>query len=313
MDKLTKTPRRNRPIARWVALALTVIFLVSQILFYFTKEQTRGTPTPTYHDVAYGDTHESQKLDVYLADSDQPQPAMIFIHGGGWMVGSKNAIPDWLIKAVRQGWLSVVSVEYRFIGVAPHPAQVNDCVRAVQFVRQHAAAWNIDPDRIGITGGSAGGHLSLWVALHDDLAKPESKTPLARQSSRMRCVLSFAGPTDWTLLDKVEHRQPPFWLLLDYEPGTPTSEMDAKMIADVSPITFASQDDPPVMLIHGDQDDVVPIEHARNLTERLKAAGGTVELVVVEGGGHGEGLITDHEEKIIAAFVRNQLHVPEKR
>ena len=179
-------------------------------------------------DIAYDDAHAAQKLDVYLAESDKPMPVMIHIHGGGWRGGSKNHVPGWLMNAVREEWLSVVSVEYRFTDVAPHPAQVNDCMRAIQFVRHNAAKWNIDPQRIGVTGGSAGGHLSLWVALHDDAADADSNDPVERESSRVACAVSFAGPTDWSLLRELEHKHPAYRQLLGYEPGTPADQMDAK-------------------------------------------------------------------------------------
>jgi acetyl esterase/lipase len=240
----------------------------------------------TFKDVAYDDDHAAQKLDVYLAKSDEPMPTMIYIHGGGWRAGSKNRIPAWLTKAVREGWLSVVSVEYRFTNVAPHPAQVNDCVRAIQFVRHNAAKWNIDPQRLGVTGGSAGGHLTLWVALHDDAANAESQDPVEKHSSRVACAVSFAGPTDWSLLETLEHKHPAYRQLLGYEPGTPADEMAAKAKRDVSPITFVSKDDPPVMQVHGDKDKIVPVEHARGMNERLKSAGVTSELVIIRGGSH---------------------------
>jgi acetyl esterase/lipase len=243
--------------------------------------------SPTQKDVAYDDADPAQKLDVYLAESDKPTPAMVFIHGGGWRAGSKNRVPGWLMKAVREGAFSVVSVEYRFSNVAPHPAQVNDCLRAIQFVRHNAADWNIDPERIGVTGGSAGGHLSLWVALHDDVADPESDDPVKRCSSRVACAVSFAGPTDWSLLSQIAHNHPAYRQLLGYEPRTPADEMDARAKKDVSPITFVSRDDPPVMQVHGDNDTIVPIEHARNLHERLKSVGVKTELVVIEGANHG--------------------------
>ncbi len=212
----------------------------------------------TFRDVAYNDKDPAQKLDVYLAKSDQPTAAMIFIHGGGWRAGSKNNVPSWLRQAVQDGWLSVLSVEYRFTDVAPHPTQTDDCLRAIQFVRDNAAKWNIDPKRIGVTGGSAGGHLSLWVALHDDIANPNSEDPVERQSSRVACAVSFAGPTDWSLLGKIEHKHPAYRQLLGYEPGTPTDEMKAAAMTDVSPISHASDDDPPIMQIHGDADNIVP-------------------------------------------------------
>jgi len=261
--------------------------------------------SPTHKDVAYDDADAAQKLDVYLAESDKPTPAMVFIHGGGWRAGSKNRVPGWLMKGMREGAFSVVSVEYRFSNVAPHPAQVNDCMRAIQFVRHNAAAWNIDPKRIGVTGGSAGGHLTLWVALHDDVADPDSNDPVKRQSSRVACAVSFAGPTDWSLLSEIDHKHPAYRQLLGYEPGTPAGEMDAKAMKDVSPITFVSHDDPPIMQVHGDADTTVPIEHARNLHERLKSAGVKTELVVIKGANHGVAgagsQVTEQAEKFVGA------------
>jgi acetyl esterase/lipase len=235
---------------------------------------------------------------------------MIYIHGGGWRAGSKNRIPGWLAKAVQEGWLSVVSVEYRFTDVAPHPAQVDDCVRAIQFVRHNAAKWNIDPQRIGVTGGSAGAHLSLWVALHDDAADANSTDPIARHSSRVACAVSFAGPTDWSLLAELEHKHPAYRQLLGYEPGTPADQMDAKAKADVSPISFASKDDPPVMQVHGDKDVIVPIKHARNMSKRLKSLGVASELVVVEGANHGVAGAGPQVTERAKTFVKKELLGP---
>jgi acetyl esterase/lipase len=264
----------------------------------------------THKDIAYDDAHASQKLDVYLAAADAPLPAMVFIHGGGWRGGSKSGVPGWLMNAVRDGWLSVASVEYRFTDVAPHPAQVKDCQRAIQFVRHNAVKWNIDPQRIGVTGGSAGGHLSLWVALHDDAADAKSNDAVARQSSRVACAVSFAGPTDWSLLGKLEHKHPAYRQLLGYKPGTPAGEMDAQAMKDVSPISFVSQDDPPIMQVHGDKDDIVPIDHARNLDERLKSVGVKTELVVIPEANHGVAGAGPQVSERAVKFVREQLRRP---
>jgi len=261
----------------------------------------------SHKDIAYDEVHAAQKLDVYLAESDDPIPAMIYIHGGGWRGGSKNRIPAWLMKAVQEGWLSVVSVEYRFTDVAPHPAQVNDCMRAIQFVRHNASKWNIDPQRIGVTGGSAGGHLSLWVALHDDAADADSKDPVERKSSRVACAVSFAGPTDWSLLAELEHKHPAYRQLLGYEPGTPADAMGEEVKTDVSPISFASKDDPPVMQVHGDKDVIVPLKHAHNMNERLKNVGVKTDFVVIEGANHSLAGAGPEVSERATSFVRNQL------
>jgi len=266
--------------------------------------QTRNDK-PTHSDVAYDEDHASQRLDVYLTESDEPTPAMIYIHGGGWRAGSKMNVPDWLRKFVTGGQLSVVSVEYRFIDVATHPAQVNDCLRAIQFVRQNAAKWNIDSKRLGVTGGSAGGHLSAYVALYDDAADSKSDDPIKQHSSRVACAVSFAGPTDWTLLSSIDHRHPAYRQLIGHEPDTPAADLSAKMIKDVSPISFASKDDPPVMQVHGDSDVIVPIEHAKNLHQKLEAIGVESELVVIPGGNH--SVAGARNSKHATAFIKKHL------
>ncbi len=182
---------------------------------------------------------------------------------------------------------SLVAVEYRFTDVKPHPAQVEDCLRAIQFVRHHATEWNVDTKRLGVTGGSAGGHLSLWVALHDDVAQPASTDAVQKESSRVACAVSFAGPTDWSLLSQIDHKHPAYRQLLGYDPKTPADKMDADKLKDVSPVNFVSSDDPPIMQVHGDKDDIVPIEHAQTMDAKLKSLNLRSELVVVPGGNHG--------------------------
>ncbi|WP_296459174.1 alpha/beta hydrolase [Rubinisphaera sp.] len=265
---------------------------------------------PSLKDVAYDDIDQSQVLDVYQTKSEKPAPVMVYIHGGGWRAGSKNQIPGWLKQGVQQGLFSVVSVEYRFTNVDPHPAQVNDCVRAIQFLRNNADKWNLDPNRIGVTGGSAGGHLTLWVALHDDAAKPKSDDPVERESSRVNCAISFAGPTDWSLLSEMEHKHPAYRQLLGYDPRTPAEEITQDGIKDVSPISFVSADDPPVMQVHGDKDDIVPIEHAKNMDQKLQKAGVKSELLIIPGGNHGVAGAGPQVTDRATAFVKEYLLAP---
>lgn len=282
-------------------------FAMSLALVVGASSFAAAQPAVTQRDVAYEDDDEAQVLDVYLAKSDTPTPAMIYIHGGGWRAGSKNRVPAWLSSFVNEGVLSVISVEYRFTNVAPHPAQVNDCVRAIQFVRSNAEKWNIDPKRIGVTGGSAGGHLSLWVALHDDAAKPDAADPIERESSRVACAVSFAGPTDWSLLSEIEHAHPAYRMLLGLAPNTPAADIPEKATASVSPITYVSKDDPAIMQVHGDNDAIVPIQHARRMHERLKETGVPSELVVIVGANHGVAGARENVARRPAAFVRERL------
>ena len=263
---------------------------------------------PAHRNVAYDKTHKSQLLDVYPAKTAKPAPVMVYIHGGGWRGGSKNRIPGFLAKANDEGWLAVVSVEYRFTDVAIHPAQVDDCSRAIQFVRHNAKKWNLDISRMGVTGGSAGGHLSAYVALRDDKADSDSDDPVERHSSRVSFSIPFAGPTDWSLLATIEHAHPAYRQLLGYEPGTPAGKMSKRLKEDVSPLTFVSKDDPPMLIVHGDADVIVPYEHATVLEKALKKKGVNVELMRVKDGRHNvAGAGVPATAKRASEFMRKHL------
>lgn len=154
---------------------------------------------PTLANVAYG-THERQLLDFWRADSARPAPLVFHIHGGGWVNGDKARVSQ-LDRYLAAG-ISVVSINYRFVtqaivaGVKP-PVQwpLEDAARALQFVRSKAKEWNLDPARIGATGGSAGACSSLYLAFHDDMADPKSSDPVARQSTRLWCAAVSGAQT----------------------------------------------------------------------------------------------------------------------
>jgi acetyl esterase/lipase len=148
---------------------------------------------PTHADVPYG-PHERNVLDFWQAEGPGPRPLLIYIHGGGWVGGDKRQNPDairpWLAKGI-----SYAAINYRLTGMAPLPAPVNDAARAIQFLRSKAAAWNINPARIALTGGSAGACTSMWILLHDDLADPKSTDPVLRESTRVAAAAVSAGQT----------------------------------------------------------------------------------------------------------------------
>lgn len=267
-------------------------------------------PRPTYGDVVYGQASgRDLLLDVYLAESSEPTPVLIFIHGGGWRGGGKKLRTPFLLEHILPGSISLVSVEYRFSDVAIHPAQVEDCTRAVQFVRHKAKEWNIDPAKVALMGGSAGAHLALMVGLRDDGANPDSDDPVERQSSRASCVVSLAGPTDFNLIRTIEHKHPAYRTLLGFEPGTPAEEISQNLLDDVSPITYASAGDPPTLLLHGTADMTVPIEHAVKLEKRLREVGAESRLIKLEETGHGIGLGKGHAEvsEEVVDFIKRHL------
>src|SRR5262249_34910459 len=140
-------------------------------------------PAPTHQDVKYG-PHERNILDFWQAESKEPTPVLVSIHGGGFVQGDKNVNPQ-LLKECLEAGISVAAINYRYSTQAIAPAPFRDGTRAIQFIRSKAKDWNLDPKRIAATGGSAGAGMSLWIGCHDDLADPKSDDPVLRQSTRL--------------------------------------------------------------------------------------------------------------------------------
>ena len=261
-------------------------------------------PKPTLADVAYG-THPKQVLDFYKAESSEPTPLLFYIHGGGWMAGSKSRVGS--LRECLAAGISVVSIEYRFIPeatadkvVPPVKGPLHDAARALQFVRSKAAEWNIDKARIGASGGSAGACSSLWLAFHDDMADPKSDDPIARESTRLWCA-AVSGPQ--TTLDPKQMKEwtpnsryggHAFGFAADQEKKL--SQFDVFLagretilpwIAEYSPYALVTADDPPVGLFFGappalGQDQKDPT-HTSNfgvkLQEKCQSVGVECELV----------------------------------
>lgn len=248
------------------------------------------TPAPTASNVKYG-AHERQVLDFWKADAAKPTACVFFVHGGGWMVGDK-ANPDFLANCLGAG-ISVVSINYRFIPDAiaqgvnpPVKACLEDAARALQFVRSKAGEWNIDKARIAGCGGSAGGFTSLWLALHADLADAKSADPIARESTRLKCVLTFVPQTtldpqlmrEWIPNCDYGHHA---FALPSYQAFLDQREKLAPWIAEYSPLSLVSPDDPPVYLFYDSEpapgQPAKDPPHSANqgvrLAEKLKAAG----------------------------------------
>jgi acetyl esterase len=222
-----------------------------------------GDPRLTIHrDVIYGKTHpDVQRLDAYLVKSARPTPVLVEIHGGGWRRGSRSQFvyQGNLIEAVLAAGISVVSIDYRLTPQHQLPAQMEDVVRAVQFIRSRARDWNIDPNRIAAIGGSAGAHLSAWVGLHDDLAKPDSPDPIERLSSRLTCFVALSGPMDLLRVDlrtlakagaRGESFAEAFLAAVGATPEQFMTDPDIRRrLKEASPVFLVSSDDPPALVV----------------------------------------------------------------
>ena len=266
------------------------------------KKAAKARLAPTFADVRYG-PHESQVLDVYLANSAKPTPVLFFIHGGGWLNGDKSGAgkPGLYLAS----GISVVSINYRFTTQAgdvkpPVKAPLEDAARALQFVRSKAKEWNIDKQRICASGSSAGACSSLWLAFHDDMADPSSSDPVAHESTRLWCAAVVRAQTtldprqmkEWTPNSRYGGHAFGF----NGDKDKNTSSFDAFLagcdkilpwIAEYSPYALVTKGDPPVYLIYGaapalgkDQPDPT---HTANfgvkLQEHCQAVGVDCELV----------------------------------
>jgi len=227
------------------------------------RQQRPPIPAPDLADVKYG-PHERNVFDLWLAKSDRPTPLVIYYHGGGFRGGDKRTINPSLLKQLLAGGVSVAAANYRLTNVAPFPAQMHDCARALQFIRHDAAKYNIDPKRVGATGGSAGAGISMWLAFHDDLADPSSSDPVARQSTRLSAAVVYGAQSSYDprfikkLFDTndVEGALIPFFGM-----AGPADVDDPKfhpLFEEASAINHATAGDAPVMLFYPQANTPLP-------------------------------------------------------
>ena len=219
-------------------------------------------PKPTLTEVRYG-THERHILDFWKADSTAPTPLAFIIHGGGWQGGEKERVDRFVdVPALLQAGISVVAINYRFVKMAeaegiqpPVKAPLHDAARALQFVRSKAAEWNLDKNRIGAAGGSAGACSSLWLAFHNDLADPTSPDPVARESSRLQAAAVTGAQTtldpqqmiEWTPNSKYGAHA---FGLKTFPEFLAAHEKILPWIAEYSPYALVTSDDPPIYLTY---------------------------------------------------------------
>ncbi len=235
-------------------------------------------------DVVYGDAGQ-RPLKLHIVrpkqERDAPRPVIVFVHGGGWRGGNGATGIRRLTGFARSGDYFCATIDYRLSGEAIWPAQIHDCKAAIRWLKANAKKYNIDPNRIGVWGVSAGGHLVNMLGTSGDVKELAGNCGSPDQSDRVACVVPFCGPTDLRVAD-YEYKGSAVTLLL----GGPVSEK-REAAKQASPVTYVTKDDPPFLIVHGTKDHLVPFAQVESLHAALQKAGVDSTLITVEGGPHG--------------------------
>jgi acetyl esterase/lipase len=244
------------------------------------------------------------RADLFLPETASLSPAIIWVHGGGWRFGSRRVAPD-LSRFFASRGFAMVAVDYRLTSRATFPAQIEDLKTAIRWVRHEAATHGIDPDRIGLWGASAGGHLSSLAGLTDDATFTPDGAIYADHSSEVQAVVDGYGPIDFLQMDA--HRPPPGTVSDDPEtlalprPDMRSADRDSyesllmgapiescpDRVRDANPITYAHHGAPPFLILHGLSDTTIAAHQSELLYDALAAHGNDVTLCLIEGLGHG--------------------------
>lgn len=233
-------------------------FFTLLFVFYYVSYAQKEKPIPDLANIKYGE-HERHVLDVWFANKGKTSPLVIFIHGGGFQSGSKDKLSTKELEALLDEGVSVAAINYRYKTIAPLPAAHQDARQALQFIRSNATKWNINKNKIGVFGGSAGAQICMWLAFSDEMAEPASKNPIKRESTRISCVATKGGQTTM---------ESSFWLehIGKYAPGqervfngrdrlqtfgVKTLEEADELAKTISALNLITADDPPIYMQYG--------------------------------------------------------------
>lgn len=249
--------------------------ILSPVCSSNADEDVKITP-----DVVYGHKFGmALTFDVYQPQKQVNGAGVLFMVSGGWYsrwTDPKNML-SWFKPLLDEGF-TVFSVRH---GSSPKfliPEAVNDVRRSVRFIRLHAKDYGVNPDQLGVWGGSAGGHLSLVLGTTSDKGNPKSKDAVLQNSDRVAAVVAYYPPTD--LRDFVDEKSP-------YYHRFPALQFDAELADDFSPVLHVTQDDPPTLLIHGDKDKLVPIRHSEKIMQQFEDQKVQAKLLIIKDAAHG--------------------------
>ncbi len=260
---------------KWIVRGLLIAVLFVHATSVRASEDVKIVP-----DVVYGHKHGmALTFDVYKPREEANGAGILFMVSGGWYSGWRppEQTMGWFKPMLDKGF-TVFAVRH---GSSPKyviPEIIEDVRRSVRYVRLHAEDFGVSPDRLGVAGASAGGHLSLMLGTTSDSGDPEAKDEVLRVSNRVAAVVAYFPPTDirpWVSLDSEMNK------------SFPALQFDPDKAADCSPLLHVTSDDPPTLLVHGDQDKLVPLDHSEKILAEFKKNKVVAELIVIKGAGHG--------------------------
>lgn len=267
---------------RLVPYAALCILSCSSLTIARADEPAVKPEIEVRENVEYG-TGGGEKLTLHLAkpkEIAEPAPAIVFIHGGGWRQGNKDAYHDMIRQAAERGYVAI-TVGYRFAPKHIFPAQVEDVKCAVRWLRAHADELKVDPNRVGATGDSAGGHLSMMLGTTEPSDGLEGNGGWDNQSSKVQAVVAYYGPTDF-LAEYPAVTRP---IIESFLGG----KLDARReeYRRASPVTYVSKDDAPTLIFQGTKDILVPYQQAFEMIDAFTKVGVPGRVEIMLGAAHG--------------------------
>jgi len=244
--------------------------------------------------LAYGENNSKggNRLDLYLPEATKPYPLVVWIHGGGWVSGDKRLPP---CRSLLQKGFAVASLNYRLVSEAPFPAQLDDCKKAISWLCENADKYGIDKNRIGVWGASAGGHLALLLSTADNAKNVKAVCDWCGPSD----LITFAEQSKGVYSNANVSESNPFKKLLG---GLPK---DKEALAKQGSAVFhVDKKNAPLLMMHGDADQVVPLSQSQEMKDALDKVGARSEFVIVKGGGH-DFFTADNEARVLRFFVEN--------
>lgn len=291
-----------------VSLSLLAVLAAAPLLFAQEPAKPPAVKVPDgvvfERDVEYANP-DGQHLQLNLARpkaGEGPFPAVVCIHGGGFRAGSREGYNGTVLKLAQNGYVAV-TVTYRLAPKYQFPAAVQDTKAAVRWLRANAKKYHVDPERIGTTGGSAGGHLTLFLGVTGDVKEFDGDQNPGFPST-VKCVVSYYGPSDFTKSygKSVDAAQVlPLWL-----GGDLTTARERHIRS--SPLYWVTPNAAPTLCVHGTKDTYVAHEQSQWMVDKLNAAGVEGELLLLEGAGHGlKGADAEKAEKAMFEFFDKHL------